>query len=397
MMKVRRTIDLIYVDSGGGHRAAAIALADAIREQRLPWEVRLWRSQDLLARVDFIRQYTGIDFGEIYNILLRKGWTAWSEQLIALAHLFIRRSHGTQVRALERHWEEHRPDLVVSLIPHFNRAFKESLERVWPGTPFVTAMTDIADYPPHFWIERQDQWVICGSERAAAQAREIGLAEWRILRTSGMILNPKFYAPLNVDRAAERTRLGLRPDLPTGLVLFGGEGSMKIVEVARRLNRPDLGIQLIVICGRHAKAERRVRALDRRIPMHIEGFTREVRRLMALSDFFIGKPGPGAISEALAMGLPVIVEKNFLTFAHERYNADWVVEQGAGVALRSFSRIANAVGALLDPGRFESYRQRAAALRNRAVFEIPGMLAGILEDNTGGASVVETIAGARAR
>ena len=27
-------------------------------------------------------------------------------------------------------------------------------------------LTDIADYPPHFWIERQSQYVICGSRRA---------------------------------------------------------------------------------------------------------------------------------------------------------------------------------------------------------------------------------------
>ena len=61
----------------------------------------------------------------------------------------------------------------------------------------------------------------------------------------------------------------------------------------------------------------------RRMPMHVEGFTREVPYFMGLADFFIGKPGPGSISEALAMRLPVIVERNAWTLAHERYNADW--------------------------------------------------------------------------
>ena len=98
-------------------------------------------------------------------------------------------------------------------------------------------LTDIADYPPHFWIERQDQYVICGSQRAAEQARALGIPEHRILRTSGMILNPRFYAPLDVDRAAERMRLGLDPIVPTGLVLFGGEGSAEMVRIARALNR----------------------------------------------------------------------------------------------------------------------------------------------------------------
>src|ERR1700736_4479388 len=99
-------------------------------------------------------------------------------------HLVIRLSHGKQVGVLQRYWEQHRPDMVVSLIPHYNRALKTTLDHVWPGTPFVTLLTDIADYPPHFWIERVDQHVICGSERAALQARELGIRADRILRTS---------------------------------------------------------------------------------------------------------------------------------------------------------------------------------------------------------------------
>ena len=84
--------------------------------------------------------------------------------------------------------------MVVSLIPHYNRALKSTWDRIWPDTPFVTVLTDIADYPPHFWIERQDQHVICGSEMAAQQARELGIPPDHVLRTSGMILNPRFYA-----------------------------------------------------------------------------------------------------------------------------------------------------------------------------------------------------------
>ena len=54
-----------------------------------------------------------------------------------------------------------------------------------------------------------------------------------------MIVHPRFYASEVDDRAFELTRLGLRPDLPTGLVLFGGEGSTEMVEIARALNRAD--------------------------------------------------------------------------------------------------------------------------------------------------------------
>lgn len=371
-------IDLIYIDAGGGHRAAATALTEVARQQQRPWDLRPLCIQELLDSIDFIRKTTGIQFQDVYNIMLRRGWTLGTAQLIPLMHLVIRMFHKEQVEVLERHWAQNRPDLVVSLIPHYNRAICEALDRAWPGTPLVTILTDIADYPPHFWIERQDQYVICGSEHAAIQALMVGMPENRILRVSGMILHPKFHAPLKLDRDAERIRLGLRPDVPTALVMFGGEGSMDMVKIARTLNQDKPGIQLILLCGKHQQAARELRALEPRIPMFIEGFTREVPYYMALADFFIGKPGPGSISEALAMHLPVIVERNAWTLAHERFNADWIEAERMGMVVSSFSRIGEAVGQLLEPRRYREFRDNAAARVNTAVYEIPAMLEGIL-------------------
>jgi 1,2-diacylglycerol 3-beta-galactosyltransferase len=379
---MNRRIDLIYIDSGGGHRAAANALCEVIRNERRDWDIRLLSVQDMLDPIDFVRKYTGIPFQEVYNIMLRQGWTLGTAQMIPLMHGLIRVTHAQQVRTIEPWWRSREPDLVVSLIPHYNRSLREALGRVWPSVPFVTILTDIVDYPPHFWIERQDQFVICGSERAAGQARGLGIPPNRVLRTSGMILHPRFHAPLELDRAAERVRLGLEPDLPTGIVLFGGQGSMDMVKIARALNRPATGVQLILLRGRNEEADRRLRTLPKRIPMHIEGFTSEVPYFMALSDFFIGKPGPGSISEALAMRLPVIVERNAWTLAHERANADWVEEQSVGIVVDNFSRAAKAVSRLLTPGAYERYRANAAATRNRAVFEIPSLLEEILERRT---------------
>jgi len=124
-----------------------------------------------------------------------------------------------------------------------------------------------------------------------------------------MILNPKFYAPGTGDRHGERMRLGLEPDRPTGLVLFGGEGSREMLRIAEALNRADSGVQLILLCGKNDSVAGELRAMKKRIPMLVVGFTREVPFFMDLADFFIGKPGPGSISEALAKRLPVIVER----------------------------------------------------------------------------------------
>jgi len=376
---MNRKVTLIYIDAGGGHRAAATALSEVIREQQRPWDVEMVSIQDLLEPVDFIRKHTGIPFQDVYNLMLRRGWTAGTAQLIPLMHLAIRLSHGQQVSVLDRYWALHRPDMVVSLIPHYNRALKTTLDRAWPGTPFVTVLTDIADYPPHFWIERQEQHVICGSERAAHQARELGIPGDHVLQTSGMILSPRFYAPLHVDRQVERVRRGLRPALPTGLVLFGGEGSSEMLRIAKALNREGGAVQLILLCGKNERLADQLRALAPRIPMFVQGFTRDVPLYMEISDFFIGKPGPGSISEALAKRLPVIVQRNAWTMAHERYNADWVEEMGVGLVVGNFAtELPGAVRTMLAPANYQRFHARVSAVRNSAVYEIPDLLEGIL-------------------
>jgi 1,2-diacylglycerol 3-beta-galactosyltransferase len=114
--------------------------------------------------------------------------------------------------------------------------------------------------------------------------------------------------------------------------------------------------------------------LPRRAPVSIVGFTKEIPRYMQLADYFIGKPGPGSISEAVFMRLPVIVDCNAWTLPQERYNAVWVSEQGVGIVLDNFHHVRSAVDQLLDPAAYAAFRAATERQRNRAVFEIPEML-----------------------
>jgi 1,2-diacylglycerol 3-beta-galactosyltransferase len=372
-------IQFVFFDAGGGHRAAATALDLAIRDQQRPLLVRLTNLQELLDKLDILKRYTGIRIEDFYNWMLRSGYTLGSIQLMKVLQAVIRAYHGPTVRMLEAHWKETQPDMVVSFVPHFNLALGESFRRAYPNRPFVTILTDVADYPPHFWMERQPQYFICGSDRAVAQARGLGHPEDHIFQTSGMILHPRFYEPPIEDKVAEREKLGLRPDLPTALVLFGGYGSGVMLEIEERLDRSDLELQLIFICGKNEKLAKALRERTSRLPRFVEGFTTRVNQYMQTVDFFIGKPGPGSVSEALAMQLPVIVERNAWTLPQERYNADWILENEVGEVLNSFRQIVPAVARLIDPATLTRYRANAAAMKNRAVFEIPDILQTIFE------------------
>lgn len=364
-------IDFIYFDAGGGHRAAATALKSVIEQQNRPWNVRLVNLQEVLHSLDVFRKVTGIRLEDIYNHMLAKGWTLGSAQGLMFMHGVIRLYHGSTSRLLSRHWLESKPDLVVSLVPNFNRTMYDGLRAALPGVPYVTILTDFADYPPHFWMEKQDQYLICGTTKAVEQARALGHPDDHIFRTSGMILRPSFYQPITVDRATERARLGLDPEKATGIVLFGGHGSQVMLEIDRLLDET----QLIFVCGKNTSLAEKLRARPSRAKRFIEGFTSEIPYYMYLADFFIGKPGPGSISEAVAMKLPVIVERNMWTLPQERYNADWVLEQGAGLVLPNFGHIKEAARRLL--ASLDEYRANVEKIENRAVFEIVEILASL--------------------
>lgn len=361
-------IDFIYFDAGGGHRAAATALKTVIEQQNRPWNIRLVNLQEVLHSLDIFRKVTGIRLEDIYNLMLAKGWTLGSAQGLMFMHGVIRLYHGSTTKLLSRHWLESKPDMVVSLVPNFNRTIFQSL----PDIPFVTILTDLADYPPHFWIEpNQQQYFICGTAKAAEQARAMGHAEDRIFRTSGMILRPTFYQPVSVDRKAERARLGLDPEKPTGLVLFGGQGSKVMLQIERLLD----DTQLIFVCGKNTALAETLRSRKSTVKRFIEGFTAEIPYYMHLSDFFIGKPGPGSISEAVAMKLPVIVERNMWTLPQERYNADWILENDVGLVLPDFRHVHEAVSVLV--ASLDEFGASVAKIKNRAVYEIIDVLASI--------------------
>jgi 1,2-diacylglycerol 3-beta-galactosyltransferase len=381
-----RRLTIVFFDAGGGHRSAAEALKSVLETQR--WQVTLLNLQEQLDKLDLLKKVTGLRIQDGYNLILRKGWTRLTPQLLPILQGVVRMYHRSTVKMLRKYWQENPADLVLSVIPHFNRALEESIRKTTPATAFVTLLTDFADYPPHFWMERESQYLICGTERAEQQAYALGHDRNHVFLASGMIMKPKFYQKTTVNRVEERKRLGLNAATPTGIVLFGGAGSATMLDIVKRLDAGKSDVQLILICGKNQKLLNAVKALKTRFPVFAEGFTQNVDYYMALSDFFIGKPGPGSISEALQFHLPVILECNGRTLPQERYNAQWVTEKRMGIVLKSFRQINTGVKQLLEPEAFAQFRVNAGAYNNRALFEIPEFLEEVLQRNDSAAATL---------
>lgn len=364
------TVDLVYFNAGGGHRAAAQALQSVIAEQRRPWQVRLVNLFEVLDARQRFRRWFGVAPEDVYNRRLASGWTLGLRHELKLLQAAIRLAHRPMQRTLEQHWAATAPDLVVSLVPNFNRVLCESVSAARPATRMVTVLTDMADHPPHFWMEPgQDQHIVCGTPKALEQARAIGYRPDQLSLVGGMMLRSDFRRDLAVDVAAGRAALGLDPARPTGLVMFGGPGAMQMLELARAMPQ----VQLILLCGHHDGLLRALRELRRGAPHAAIPFTQEVPRLMKLADFFVGKPGPGCLSEAVQMGLPVVTFDNAWTIPQERYNAQWVRDNGLGVVVDSWRRLPEGVAQLM--GRLDSCRQLVRRIDNRATHEVVEILA----------------------
>jgi hypothetical protein len=300
-----RTIDVVYIKAGGGHRAAAVALDAAIRDQDRPWRIRLVDLVDILDPQDRVRRITTRRPEEYYNLRLEHGLTLGLTRERHVLQAALRMGHRPVVKRMRAHWDSA-----------------------------------------------------------------------RVHRTSGMVIHPDFYRGRPEDRAAAMRELGLDPDRPTGLVMFGGYGSKQMRLIARRL----ADTQLILVCGHNADLAAALRAIESPAPRVVLGFTSEMRRYMRMCDFFIGKPGPGSISEAISQGLPVIVVRNAFTMHQERYNTEWVRENNVGVVLESFRDIREGVGHVV--GNLAGYRAAVDRIGNRAVFEIPDLLQNIMRGRT---------------
>lgn len=162
------TTDLIYFDAGGGHRSAAMALNTALAEQAAAWNVRLVHLMQVLDPEGRYKRLTGYTPEDLYNWRLERGWTLGLRSELRVFQAAIRLGSPLIERRLRQFWASRpAPDIVVSLVPNFNKVMRQSLAYAHPGVPFVTVMTDMADLPPRFWIEPGlDQHLVCGTQRA---------------------------------------------------------------------------------------------------------------------------------------------------------------------------------------------------------------------------------------
>jgi 1,2-diacylglycerol 3-beta-galactosyltransferase len=367
-------IVVLFTDAGGGHRATAAALAELLADAAEVVTINPYR--EALSHLDAFARLAGVPGEQIYNsLVLRRGWTGTVDWLFRNSLRLVFRLHAADGRrSLAALWRRLRPDLVVSVMPWLNATTLVSLADAAPEVPFVVLPTDMAVTWRDQWYPTADGFVaICGTDALAAP-----LAGRRVEthRAAGLLIRRDFLRRAGPERTAARQAAGLDPDRPTLCLLYGGHGSRRMLALARALRQAPPPVQAIFLCGRNAALADALRAERLAIPHRVEGFTEQIADWLRLADLFVGKPGPGSMSEALALGLPLLLDAAGV-LPQERSNLDWAV--AAGLA-RRFADPAGFRGAVEGFAAGGLSAEAAAARRseNRAAEEIRAILLGLL-------------------
>lgn len=368
-------------DTGGGHRAAAQAVADALR-QRFPGRFAPVLldplsgpgSSPLLRRV--VRLYgPGVRFapwlwGAAYRItdsvpatwLLRHSLLRLADRPVADAATALR------------------PALVVSFHALATGPAVRAAALGRRHLPVVTVVTDLGSVHAS-WCSPAAGWVVGSSGAAARRCAGMGA---RYLDLGLPVAADFRSGPLPpAGREALRRELGVAGARFLAVLTGGAEGAGGIAGPARALLERFDDVDVVAICGRNERVRRRLERLARRAGGHrltVRGFVTNMADWLRCADVVVTKAGPGTIAESACCGAPLILT-SWLP-GQEAGNAEFVLRAGAGRRARGTAGLLREVGRLrADPAGLEEMRAAAARLgRPGAAMAVAGLIAGLAGD-----------------
>ncbi len=345
-------------DTGGGHRAAAEAIRDALHIQH--------GDDANVDIVDVFRYYSPAPLKyapELYPWWINRSKNSWGlgynlSNTRQRAKLLSNGMYVTIEGGLKRMFREHPADVVVCVHSLITRPSMQALLRMNERPPFITVVTDLVS-THMFWYDRHAERCLVPTQPAYERGIESGMSPEQ-MRVTGLPVHPRFTRALT-DKASARKALGWDPDLSAILLIGGGEGMGPLYKTARSINGKRLDCQLAVIAGRNIELKARLDASRWNQPTHIYPFVTDMPRLMAAADVLVTKAGPATISEACIAGLPMILYDAIP--GQETGNVDFVVDNGAGVFAPASYLVADSVAAWLAEGRTGLQRRSDNARR----------------------------------
>jgi 1,2-diacylglycerol 3-beta-galactosyltransferase len=349
---------ILFSDTGGGHRAAARALTDALTLLDPTAVVAV--ADPLIGQGPVIVRR----LASLYSPVIRRSRPAWGAVYHAsntrATFAAIRAVFGPAVRrVMAQLLAQHDPDVVLSVHPLLNHVAHQAIRRSGRPRALMTVITDLVDFH-RGWTFSQADLVVAPTERArkVALSRRVPADRVKLL---GLPVDLRFRPPAPGEKQALRRRFGLDEQRFTILLIGGAAGVGNLAAQVRALAMDRQPWQLVVVCGRNEKLRRRLYELEAMTPLLILGFVDYMPELMRACDVVVTKAGPGAIAESLATGLPLVLT-GFLP-GQESPNVDFVVESGIGAFAPKEDDLRDEVRVLAEGGpTWREMSRRAAEL-----------------------------------
>jgi 1,2-diacylglycerol 3-beta-galactosyltransferase len=347
---------ILFSDTGGGHRAAARALTDALKQLDPTCDVAV--ADPLMSQGPAVVRR----LASLYSPMIQRSRAAWG----AVYHssntkptfAAIRAVFGPGVRkVIVELVAKHDPDVVLSVHPLLNHIAHQAILKGGRPRALMTVITDLVDFHRGWTFSRADL-VVAPTElaRKVALRRRVPADRIKLL---GLPVDLRFRPPAPGEKHALRRRYGLDEARFTVLVMGGAAGVGNLIKQVRVLAWEPHQWQVIAVCGRNEKLRSRLARVGFATPTLVLGFVDNMPELMRASDVIVTKAGPGAIAEALATGVPVLVT-GFLP-GQESPNVDFVVEAGFGAFTPRESDLLDEVRVLAEGGPTWQEMSRKAA------------------------------------
>jgi 1,2-diacylglycerol 3-beta-galactosyltransferase len=332
-------------DTGGGHRAAAQAIAGGFSH--------LYGKAVTVTIVDAWKNHTTWPVNRLANLyswILHEAIWLWRafwlmEHAPRLVDALLGLVSPLVAPGLLKLFQAHQPDAIISVHPLIVHFPLRALRRAGLNIPFVTVVTDmVRGY--HTWYHPQTTLCLVPTEPAREQALGCGVPREKV-DVVGQPVDLKFVA--GVDQKNKlRAALQLDPHRPLVLLVGGGEGYGRVFEIARSVAHRISQVQLVVVAGRNRSLQKKLEAVAWEIPTRIYGFVDNMPELMGAADVFVSKAGPGSISEAFIARLPLILY-DYIP-GQEAGNVDYVVGNRAGAYAPEPEQIVALLLDWLQPG-----------------------------------------------
>jgi 1,2-diacylglycerol 3-beta-galactosyltransferase len=372
----------LTADTGGGHRAAAQAVAQALRAacpgrftpvllDPLGGPGSAWPLRCLMRCYGPAVRYAPWLWGALYRITDSAAVAALLRRtVLRLAEAPVREA----VAAL-------RPAALVSCHALATGAAVRAAGTGPSRLPVVTVVTDLATVHASWSHPGSDVTVACSAGPAAGRPRGGAPAGRR--PELGLPVSAQFSAvhPAPAQREALRRSLGLDGHRFVVVVTGGGEGAGRMYRSVRALLAGLPGADVVAICGRNDRVRRRLGRLSAGAAgrLTVLGFVGNMADWLRCADVVVGKAGPGTIAEAACCGAAMILTCHLP--GQEAGNTELAVRAGAARHAHRITGLVHEVGQLRDdPASLAAMRAASQRLGRpgaaQAIAELVASLAG---------------------